>query len=203
MLSAEDMRRVDSEGRAQTRSHWQRRKGDEEFRPLGGVSGIRGRARGRGPESPPNLGIHPARRRREPRRPPCDRLKSGLALIVTAVLGLVLVAVGLVFNVLALRRPSNRFASKSMTRKVQKLSARWAARRPGNRSEHYRCCRGALRSLWVHPKCRNCRIISLRLPPALWPCCPAFSPCCVFGLLPDLGVGDSKQSREVKSQFGP
>jgi hypothetical protein len=199
MLSAEDMRRWIAEGRLNAQS-LAKAEGDEEFRPLGGFPEFVAALAAAAPESPQtSASIQPGG---DGNRDAALRQVKGpaIALIVTAVLGLVLVAVGLVFNVLALSGHQTGLQQINDPQ-VQKLFSTM-----GGGLGIVQNIIGAVAGVIVlmgASKMQKLQNHQFALTAGIVAMLPCISPCCVFGLPAGIWALVILNKPEVKSQFGP
>ena len=196
-LSAEDMRKWIAEGRLNAQS-LAKAEGDEDFRPLGGFPEFVDALAVAAAEPPqPATPIQPAG---DESRAALRQVKGpAIALIVTAVLGLILVALGLVINVMTLSGFQTGLQQINDPQ-IQKLLSTMGGGL-GIVQDIISAVAGVivLMGAFKMQKLQNHQFALTAGIVAMLPC---ISPCCVFGLPAGIWALVILNRPEVKSQFG-
>ena len=200
LISAEDMRKWIAEGRLNTQT-LTKAEGDEEFRPLGGfpefVDALAAAAAAAEPPQTP-ASIQPAG---DGDRAAALRQVKGpaIALIVTAILGLMLVVVGLVINVLMLSGFQTGLQQINDPQVQKLLSAMGGGL--GIVQDIISGVAGVIVLLGAL-KMQKLQSHQFALTAGIVAMLPCISPCCVFGLPAGIWALVILNKPEVKSQFG-
>jgi hypothetical protein len=200
LISAEDMRKWIAEGRLNTQT-LTKAEGGEEFRPLGGfpefVDALAAAAAAAEPPQTP-ASIQPAG---DGDRAAALRQVKGpaIALIVTAILGLMLVVVGLVINVLMLSGFQTGLQQINDPQVQKLLSAMGGGL--GIVQDIISGVAGVIVLLGAL-KMQKLQSHQFALTAGIVAMLPCISPCCVFGLPAGIWALVILNKPEVKSQFG-
>ena len=197
-VSAEDMRKWIAEGRLNAQS-LAKAEGDAEFRPLGGfpefVAALAAAAAGVAPAQAASQHAGDGNRdeaRRKVKGP-------AIALMVTAVVGLVLVALGLVINILTLcgiQMPMQQLNDPQFQKMINTL---------GGSLGIVQSIIGAIVGIIVllgAAKMQKLQSYQFALTASIVAMLPCISPCCIFGLPAGIWAVVVLSRPEVKSQFG-
>jgi len=197
MISAEDMRKWIAEGRLNTQT-LAKAEGDEEFRPLGGfpefVDALAAAA------AEPTQPATPVQPTDEGNRDAALRQVKGpaIGLMVTAVLGLILVAVGLVINVLMLSGIQTGLQQINDPQ-IQKLLSSMGGGL-GIVQDLISAVAGVV-VLMGASKMRKLQNHQFALTASIVAMLPCISPCCIFGLPAGIWALVILNKLEVKSHF--
>ena len=198
MLSAEDMRRWIAEGRLNALS-MTKADGDEEFRPLGGFPEFVAALAAAAPE--PSQTPASGQPASDANRDAALRQVKGpaIALVVTAIIGLMLVAAGLVINVLMLSGVQTGLQQINDPQ-VQKLLSTMGGGL-GIVQDIISGVAGFIVLMGAF-KMQKLQSHQFALTAGIVAMLPCISPCCVFGLPAGIWALVILNKPEVKSQFG-